>query len=133
MSTAAFLHPVSDQNLAPFLFWNPVTHSGHGAPLACPQCAGPHLHLGAIYFAAPVNTQYTPETGLTIDPETAVVLPNDEARMLHAGQNRGPMLAIRYWCENSCEGRIELRVHKGHLFASLHHQPHMPADDPGGP
>jgi hypothetical protein len=39
------------------------------------------------------------------------------------------MLAIGYWCENSCHGRIELREHKGHLFASLHNDPaDMPND-----
>jgi hypothetical protein len=26
---------------------------------------------------------------------------------------------IGYWCELGCEGRIELREHKGNLFASL--------------
>jgi hypothetical protein len=30
------------------------------------------------------------------------------------------MLAIGYWCELGCEGRIELREHKGNLFAGLH-------------
>jgi len=32
----------------------------------------------------------------------------DDARQLHAGANRGPMLAAAYWCEGGCRGRIEL-------------------------
>lgn len=31
------------------------------------------------------------------------------------------MLSAGYWCEEGCHGRIELRQHKGHLFASLHY------------
>jgi hypothetical protein len=33
------------------------------------------------------------------------------------------MLAIGYWCETGCRGRIELRAHKGHLYLSLHEEP----------
>jgi hypothetical protein len=33
------------------------------------------------------------------------------------------MLSIAYWCENQCRGRIELRAHKGNLYASLHNEP----------
>jgi hypothetical protein len=40
------------------------------------------------------------------------------------------MLAIGYRCENGCHGRIDLREHKGYLFASLHN---LPQPDPPGP
>jgi hypothetical protein len=39
------------------------------------------------------------------------------------------MLSIGYWCENSCQGRIELRNHKGNLFAGLRNQPPMHPKD----
>ena len=45
------------------------------------------------------------------------------------GQNRGPMLSVGYWCEDDCRGRIELREHKGHLFASLQDQPPLGPED----
>jgi hypothetical protein len=123
------------EGLAPFLFWNEITTGGGGAPLACPQCAGAHLHLGPIHFAIPTEEHYTPGAGMTIDPHTGAAIPNDAARQLHAGQNRGPMLAIAYWCETGCQGHIELRQHKGHLFASLHNEPPLPdhEDDLGLP
>jgi len=107
-------------DLAPFLFWSEATVSTDGAPLACPQCAGPNLHLDAVHFATPSDDHYTPTIGMSINPDTGVALTGDEARRLHACQNRGPMLAIGYWCENGCQGHIDLRGHKGHLFVSLH-------------
>jgi hypothetical protein len=39
------------------------------------------------------------------------------------------MLSVGYWCEDGCRGRIELREHKGHLFASLHNQPPLGPED----
>jgi hypothetical protein len=60
---------------------------------------------------------------VSIDPDTGAMTTGDEARNLHAGQNRGAMLSIGYWCENGCQGHLELRNHKGHLFASLHNDP----------
>jgi hypothetical protein len=51
-----------------------------------------------------------------------VTTDNNHARTLHAGKNRGPLLAVGYWCENGCQGRIELREHKGSLFTSLHNE-----------
>ena len=112
--------PATDAGLAPFLFCNEITVAADGAPLACPQCAGPNPHLDAIHFATPTDEHYTPTVGLTIDLDTRTVHADDQARTLHAGPNRGPMLAISYWCEEGCRGRIELREHKGHLFAGLH-------------
>ena len=53
----------------------------------------------------------------------------DDARRLHAGANRGPMLAVGYWCENACRGHIELREHKGHVFESLHSEAAELPDD----
>jgi hypothetical protein len=38
---------------------------------------------------------------------------------LHGGENRGPMLTVGYWYEAGCQGRIELREHKGNVFLSL--------------
>lgn len=60
---------------------------------------------------------------VSIDAAAATVHEGDAARRLHAGTNRGPMLAMGYWCESGCRGRIELREHKGHVFASLHSEP----------
>jgi hypothetical protein len=57
------------------------------------------------------------------------VTADDRSRLLHAGKNRGPMLSIGYWCENQCRGRIELRVHKGSLYASIHDEPPLQPDD----
>jgi hypothetical protein len=112
-----------DAELTPLLFWNEITAGGGGAPLACPQCAGANLHLDTIYFATPTEDHYTPTVGLRIHPDTGAAIANDQARQLHAGQNRGPMLTVAYWCENGCRGRVEFRQHKGHLFASLHDEP----------
>ena len=53
---------------------------------------------------------------MTIASATGAVLADNQARRLHAGQNRGLMLSVGYWCEGGCRGRIELREHKGHLF-----------------
>jgi hypothetical protein len=115
--------PATDIGLTPLLFCNEITIAADAAPLACPQCAGPNLHLDKIRFAAPTDEHYTPTLGLGIDPDTATIrTDDDQARALHAGQNRGPMLAIGYWCEAGCCGRIELREHKGHLFAGLHNE-----------
>jgi hypothetical protein len=50
---------------------------------------------------------------------------------MHAGQNRGAMLSIGYWCEDGCQGHIELRNHKGYLFASVHNDPAIPEEDRG--
>jgi hypothetical protein len=66
---------------------------------------------------------------LSIDPDTGTVLADDQARVLHAGQNRGPMLAISYWCEEGCHGRVELREHKGHLYGGLRNDQPTPVDE----
>jgi hypothetical protein len=123
MTTEGRTHPAHDEGLTPFLFWNEIITGGGGAPLACPQCAGANLHLDTIQFAVPTEDHYTPTVGLTIDPDNGTTTDGDQARQLHAGQNRGSMLAIGFWCENFCRGRIELRSHKGHLYASLHREP----------
>ena len=114
----------TDDSVTPFLFWNELNVCAGGAALACPQCAGPNLHLDTIFFATPTDDYYTPTVGASIDPNTGAILAGNHSRALHAGQNRGPMLAVGYRCEEGCQGRIELREHKGHLFASLH--PTMP-------
>lgn len=121
--------PATGEGLAPFLYWNENTISSSGAPLACPQCASANLHLAAIHFAVPTQSHYTPTIAVTIDPDTGAMFAQDTGRHLHAGNNRGAMLAIGYWCENGCEGRLELRNHKGNLFASHHNEPPTPADD----
>ena len=120
--------PATDAGLAPFLFCNEITVAADGAPLACPQCTGANLHLDAVHFATLTDEHYTPTVG-SIDPDTGAVIADDQARALHAGQNRGPMLAIGYWCEDGCRGRIELREHKGHLFAGLHNEQPVRKDD----
>ena len=66
---------------------------------------------------------------MSIAPDTGAILADNQARSLHAGQNRGPMLSVGYWCEYGCRGRIELREHKGHLFASLHNHPPLGLED----
>ena len=121
--------PAVDDSVTPFLLWNELDVCAGGAALACPQCAGPNLHLDAIHFAAPTDNHYTPTVGASIDPTTGTILSDARARTLHAGQNRGPMLAIGYWCEDGCRGRIELREHKGHLFAGLHNEQPVRKDD----
>jgi len=123
------LTPATDAGLGPFLLCNEITVAADGAPLACPQCTGANLHLDAVHFATPTDEHYTPTVGLSIDPDTGAVIADDQARALHAGQNRGPMLAIGYWCEDGCRGRIELREHKGHLFAGLHNEQPVRHDD----
>jgi hypothetical protein len=70
-----------------------------------------------------------PAIGLTIIPASGAAVASDDARRLHAGHNRGAMLSIDYWCEHGCQGRFELRSHKGNLFASLHNEPPMQPDD----
>jgi len=84
---------------------------------------GANLHPDGIHFAAPTGDDYAPTAAVSIDAATATVREGDDARRLHAGANRGPMLAVGYWCEGGCRGRIELREHKGHVFASLHSEP----------
>lgn len=119
----------TDESVTPFLFWNESNVCAGGAALACPQCAGPNLHLDTVHFATPTDDRYTPTVGASIDPDTGAILAGNQARALHAGQNRGPMLAVGYWCEEGCQGRIELREHKGHLFASLHSRPPLGPED----
>jgi hypothetical protein len=68
----------------------------------------------------PTDGGYKPTVGASVDPATGAIFADSQARALHAGQNRCPMLAIGYWCEAGCQGRMELREHKGHLFATLH-------------
>lgn len=122
------LMPAVDVGLTPLLFWNESNVSSDGAALACPQCAGPNLHLDAVHFAVPTEDHYTPTAAVSITPHNGAMLAGDEARRLHAGANRGPMLAVEYWCEAGCQGRIELREHKGSLFASLHSSPPVLTD-----
>lgn|SRR5574341_1268327 len=93
------LTPAIDAGLTPLLFCNEITVAAAAAPLACPQCTGANLHHDTVHFATPANEHHTPTVGLSIDPDTGTVLAHDQARALHAGQNRGPMLAIGYWCE----------------------------------
>ena len=121
--------PVADSSMSPVLLWDDSYPSADGAALACPQCGGANLHLDEIHFAAPTGHDYTPTAGVSIDAATATVRQGDDAQQLHAGANRGPMLAAGYWCEGGCRGRIELREHKGHVYASLHSQaPGLPDD-----
>lgn len=112
----------TDESVTPFLFWDEINVCAGGAALACPQCAGPNLHLDTVHFATPTDDHYTPTVGASIDPDTSAILAGNQARALHASQNPGPMLAVGYWCEEGCRERIELREHKGHLFASLHNE-----------
>jgi hypothetical protein len=126
-------YPAIDSTTTPFLLWTETTVSADGAALACPQCAGPNLHLDTVQLAVPAdNANYAPTVGLSINPDTGAALADHEARRLHAGRNRGPMLAIAYWCENGCLGHLELRQHKGILYASHHTDDHRqhPAEQP---
>ena len=116
------LRPTTGADLTPLLFWNDNTPCAGGAALACPQCAGANLHLDTIHFAVPTDDHYTPTVGVSISPHNGTVTADEDARELHAGTNRGPMVAVGYWCENGCCGRIELREHKGYLFTSLHNK-----------
>jgi hypothetical protein len=120
--------PLANSGMSPVLFWDESHLSADGAALACPQCGGANLHLDEIHFAAPTEDHYAPTVGVSIDAAAAAMRDGDDARQLHAGANRGPMLAAGYWCENGCRGRIELREHKGHVYASLHNQPPGPPD-----
>ncbi len=119
----------TDDTVTPFLFWSELAVCAGGAALACPQCAAANLHLDTVCFATPAEDHYTPTVGVSIAPDTGTILADNQARRLHAGQNRGPMLSVGYWCEDGCRGRIELREHKGHLFASLHNQPPLGPED----
>jgi hypothetical protein len=121
--------PATNDSLVPLLFWNPITSSATGAPMACPQCTGANLHLDTIHFATPTSEHYTPGIGVSIDVDTGTIIAGDEARLLHNAQNRGPMLSIGYWCEDGCLGHLELRQHKGQLFASLHTAAPTPVDE----
>ncbi|MGW4476075.1 hypothetical protein ACWENQ_40955 [Nonomuraea sp. NPDC004354] len=102
--------------------------AGDSATLACPQCAFNYLHLDVIHVAGTVKGGYTPGPGLEINPHLATASGSDEATTLHAGQNRGEMVSIGYWCEQGCRGRIVLRQHKGQIFASLHNEPRGRSD-----
>lgn len=122
--------PVVEAGLSPVLLWDESFGSADGAALACPQCAGANLHLHMVRFAAPVDDTYDPAVGVSINAVRAEVDGEvDEALRLHGGANRGPMLAMGYWCETGCQGRIEFREHKGHLFVSLHSEPGGLPDD----
>lgn len=123
MTPNDLIRPAQDEWLTPFLLWNESATGGGGAALACPHCGGANLHLDTIQFAVPTEDHYTPTVGLAIDPDTGTTTDADQARQLHAGHNHGPMLAVGFWCESFCRGRIELRFHKGYLFASLHQEP----------
>ena len=119
---------VQSENLAPFVFWNPAVTGGGGAPLACPQRTGPNLHLHSVSFATPAgDDHYTPTIGLDIDPATGGLQTDAYACMLHGGQNRGTMLAISYWCESGCGGRIELREHKRVMQSTVMRSGRSPA------
>jgi hypothetical protein len=130
--------PVIDGGMSPALMWDESHVSADGAALACPLCGWPNVHLAMCYFATP-SEQYTPVVGVDIDARARwVVVPGRAAMALHGGKNRGPMLAVGYWCETGCQGRIELREHKGNVFLSLHAElgfdpadmvTHVPAGD----
>jgi hypothetical protein len=117
----------TSSGLTPALWWDTALRSADGAVLACPQCGDQHLHLEKIRYATPSDDTYTPTIGVSIHgPHIAIAIDgedDDEALRLHNGTNRGPMLDIGYWCENGCQGRIELREHEGHLYLSLHEEP----------
>jgi hypothetical protein len=121
--------PVIDGGMSPALMWDESHVSADGAALACPLCGWPNVHLAMCYLATP-SDQYTPVVGVDIDAHARwVVVPGRAAMALHGGKNRGPMLAVGYWCEAGCQGRIELREHKGCVFLSLHAEPGFdPAD-----
>jgi hypothetical protein len=121
--------PVIDGRMSPALMWDECYVSADGAALACPLCGWPNLHLAMLYFAAP-SDMHTPVVGVDIDARARwAVVPGAAAIALHGGKNRGPMLAVGYWCEAGCQGRIELREHKGNVFLSLHAEPGFdPAD-----
>jgi hypothetical protein len=121
--------PVIDGGMSPALMWDESHLSADGAALACPLCGWANLHLGMVYFAAPAD-QYTPVVGFDMDARARwVVVPGRDAMALHGGKNRGSMLAVGYFCEAGCQGRIELREHKGNVFLSLHEEPGL---DPAG-
>jgi hypothetical protein len=129
--TAAFRqYPHADATSTPFLLWNDTIASRDGAALACPQCGGANLHLDAVHFAVPTHGHYTPTVGLSIQADTGLLAADDQGQRLHAGQNRGPMLAISYWCEAGCLGSVRLRQHKGVLYTSLHTEAPPPDNSP---
>jgi hypothetical protein len=129
MTLPGFARPLVEDGSSPFLLWSDDGISGRSAAVACPQCAGANLHLDTVHIATPTRDHYTPTVGLSINPTTGAVTADDTARALHAGANRGAMLSIGYWCELGCQGRIELRAHKGRLFGSLHHEPPFQLDN----
>jgi len=111
--------PVIDVGMSPALMWDESCVCADGAALACPLCGWANLHLDMIHFAMPVD-MYERTMGVDIDTAARVAMfPGGEAMSLHGGKNRGPMVAVGYWCEAGCRGRIELRQHKGNVFLSL--------------
>jgi hypothetical protein len=123
-------YPHAGAATAPFLLWNETVASRDGAALACPQCGGANLHLDTVHFAVPTRDHYTPTVGISIEAHNGLVTADDQGQRLHAGQNRGPMLAVSYWCEDGCIGNVQLRQHKGILYASLHTDAPPPDDAP---
>jgi hypothetical protein len=117
--------PVIDVGMSPALLWDESYVCADGAALACPLCGWANLHLDMVHFAAPAG-MYEPVVGVDIDAGAGVVTVAGGAAMrLHGAKNRGPMLAVGYWCEAGCRGRIEFRGHKGNVFLSL-------CEEPGG-
>jgi hypothetical protein len=115
--------------MSPALMWDGSVLSADGAALACPLCGWVNLHLDMVWFAMPAE-MYEPTVGVDIDAGAgAVVFPGGEAMCLHGAKNRGPMIAVGYWCEAGCRGRIELRQHKGNLFLSLVEEPGFDPED----
>jgi hypothetical protein len=78
--------------LSPFLFCNEIAVAADGAPLACPECAGPNLHLDTVHFATPTDEHYTPTLSLRIDPDTGSVLADDQAACYTPGRT-----VVRCW------------------------------------
>jgi hypothetical protein len=73
---------------------------------------------------------YEPVMGVDIDAGAGlVVFPGGEAMCLHGGASRGPMIAVGYWCEAGCRGRIEFREHKGNVFLGLRGEPGFLPED----
>jgi hypothetical protein len=121
--------PVIDGGMSPALMWDESVVSADGAALACPLCGWANLHLDLVCFAMPAE-MYEPTIGVDIDAGAGVVVfPGGVAMDLHGARNRGAMVALGYWCEAGCRGRIELRQHKGNLFLSLVEEPGFDPDD----
>jgi hypothetical protein len=121
--------PVIDVGMSPALMWDESVVSADGAALACPLCGWAKLHLDMVHFAMPVG-MYEPTIGVDIDTAARVVMfPGEASMVLHGAKSRGPMLAVGYWCEAGCRGRIELRQHKGSLFLSLVEEPGFLPED----